>query len=114
MLDMSEEELKKFIDIDDYILGYWKLENRWRTGKWLKQKCYVEELIVSVEEYNKLLEKAEDEEERKAIIKKHKFYEKENYYTTMNITVAGLPKKLGKYITFDNFKVGFTIPVSDK
>ena len=26
----------------------------------------------------------------------------------LNVVVAGLPKNLGKYITFDNFKVGFT------
>lgn len=26
----------------------------------------------------------------------------------LNVTVAGLPKKLGKYITFDNFNKGFT------
>ena len=26
----------------------------------------------------------------------------------LNVTVAGLPKRLGKIITFDNFHVGFT------
>ena len=26
----------------------------------------------------------------------------------MNVTVAGLPKKLGNLITFENFNVGFT------
>lgn len=26
----------------------------------------------------------------------------------LNVVVAGLPKNLGKYITFDNFKIGFT------
>ena len=26
----------------------------------------------------------------------------------MNVTVAGLPKKLGNLITFDNFNIGFT------
>ena len=35
----------------------------------------------------------------------------------LNVTVAGLPKKLGKYITFDNFNKGFTtenIDATDK
>ena len=79
MLKLSEEELKKFIDIDDYILGYWKLESEFKRGKFIRQKCYIEE----------------------------------DYNNNINVTVAGLPKRLGKYITFDNFKVGFTIPVSD-
>ena len=27
---------------------------------------------------------------------------------SLNVTVAGMPKRLGKYINFDNFKIGFT------
>ena len=27
---------------------------------------------------------------------------------TLNVTIAGLPKRLGKYINFDNFEIGFT------
>ena len=63
----------------NYILGYWKLESKFKRGKFIRQKCYIEE----------------------------------DYEGNINVTVAGLPKRLGKYITFDNFKVGFTIPVSD-
>ena len=79
MLKLPEEELKQFIDIDDYKLGYWKLESSFKRGKFIRQKCYIEE----------------------------------DYENNINVTVAGLPKRLGKYITFENFKVGFTIPVSD-
>ena len=79
MLKLPEEELKEFIEIDDYILGYWKLESSFKRGKFIRQKCYIEE----------------------------------DYNNNLNVTVAGLPKRLGKYITFNNFKVGFTIPVSD-
>ena len=79
MLKLPEEELKEFIEIDDYILGYWKLESTFKRGKFIRQKCYIEE----------------------------------DYDNNINVTVAGLPKRLGKYITFENFKVGFTIPVSD-
>lgn len=42
MLELSEEELKKFIDIDDYKLGAWKLESRFIKGKFIRQKCYIE------------------------------------------------------------------------
>lgn len=37
------EELKDIIDIDDYRLGAWKLESRFKKGKYLRQKCYIEE-----------------------------------------------------------------------
>ena len=42
MLELPEEELKKFIDIDDYKLGAWKLESRFIKGKFIRQKCYIE------------------------------------------------------------------------
>ena len=66
--------------IDDYKLGYWKLESTFKRGKYIRQKCYIEE----------------DEEDK------------------INTTIAGLPKKLGKYITFDNFKEGFEILADDE
>ena len=80
MLELPEEELKKFIDIDDYILGYWKLESKFKRGKFIRQKCYIEE----------------------------------GYDDKLNVTVAGLPKRLGKYVTFENFKVGFSLLASDE
>lgn len=70
----NEKELKSFLEIDDYILGYWKYESTYLRGKYLRQKCYIELQPDG----------------------------------SMNVTVAGLPKFLGKYITFDNFEVGFT------
>ena len=30
------------VDIDDFILGYWKLESTFKRGKFLRQKCYIE------------------------------------------------------------------------
>jgi hypothetical protein len=71
---MPDDELKQFVDIDDYRLGAWKIESRFTRGKYLRQKCYIEE-----------------------------FEEK------LNVTIAGLPKKLGKYINFDNFEKGMSI-----
>lgn len=70
----DDTELKNIIEIDDYKLGAWKLESKFKRGKYIRQKCYIE----------------------------LGFDEK------MNVTVAGLPKKLGNLITFDNFKIGFT------
>lgn len=79
MLKLPEEELKTFLDIDDFTLGAWKLESTFKRGKFIRQKCYIEE----------------------------------DYNNEIHVTVAGLPKKLGKYITFDNFKVGFTIKADE-
>lgn len=37
------EELSKDLEIDDYKLGAWKLESKFVRGKYLRQKCYIEE-----------------------------------------------------------------------
>lgn len=42
LLDIDEDELKQFVDIDDYKLGAWKLESKFIRGKYLRQKCYIE------------------------------------------------------------------------
>lgn len=68
------EELKQTMDIDDYKLGAWKLESTFKRGKYLRQKCYIEQ---------------SDNDE-------------------INVTVAGLPKRMSKYINFQNFKIGFS------
>lgn len=75
MLDLPENELKQFVEIDDYNLGWWKLESKFKRGKFIRQKCYIEE----------------------------------DYDNNINATIAGLPKKLGKYVNFDNFNIGFSV-----
>lgn len=72
--DKDISELSKILDIDDYKLGYWKLESTFKRGKYLRQKCYIEE-------------------------------DNEKIHTT----IAGLPKKLGHLITFDNFQEGLEV-----
>ena len=96
-----ENELIQFVDIDDYRLGAWKIESTFTRGKFIRQKCYIEENEIDEKEYNKL----------KA--KKKNVYTKEEKYYTLNTTIAGMPKNLGKYINFDNFNVGLTLNASD-
>lgn len=47
MLVNNEEEdvkdLAKLVDIDDYRLGAWKLESRFKRGKFIRAKTYIEE-----------------------------------------------------------------------
>lgn len=38
------EECKKFCQIDDYKLGYWAHEGTAQRGKFVRQKCYIEEI----------------------------------------------------------------------
>lgn len=71
--DKDIEELSKTMKIDDYKLGYWKLESRFTRGKYIRQKCYIEEFD------GKLV-----------------------------ATVAGMPKRLGRLLNFENFKVGYS------
>ena len=74
LLNIDEKELSSFVDIDDYKLGAWKLESKFKRGKYLRQKCYIEL----------------------------------GYDDKLNVTIAGLPKRLAPLINFDNFNIGFT------
>lgn len=64
------------IDIDDYRLGAWKLENRFKRGRYLHAKCYLEEL------YN------------------------DDGTTYLKPTIAGLQKRQHWQVNFDNFHYG--------
>lgn len=69
--------------IDPVELGAWKVESRFYRGRYIRQKCYIEDWnkpqTWNTEEYNKDL---------------------------LNITCAGMPKQCYQYVTWDNFKVG--------
>lgn len=41
---LSIEELKKFCEIDDYELGKWKHEASFKKARFVRQKCYIEEI----------------------------------------------------------------------
>ena len=101
-LYLPKEELEQFVDIDDFRLGAWKLETKkFNRGKFIRQKCYLEEIEISEKEYLKL----------KA--KKKNVYIMDGKYYMLNTTIAGMPKHLGRYLTFDNFNVGLTLSAND-
>ena len=103
MKELPEEELKQFVDVDDYKLGYWKLENKWKKAKFIKQKCYIEDIILTEKEYNDGIKDGND----------GSYSKDKNGYYRLSVTIAGLPKKLGKYINFKNFKIGLSLLASD-
>ena len=70
---LPAEELKDIIDIDPFRLGAWDNEASFSKGRYLRQKCYIEDI------------------NGKGVV----------------VTVAGLPKKLGNVINFDNFDYNF-------
>ena len=78
--ELSEEELSSILEIDDYKLGAWKIETKFKEALFIRQKCYIEK----------------------------------DYENNLHTTIAGLPKKLGKYLTLENFKKGFTIRADDE
>ena len=103
MKELPEEELKQFVNIDDYKLGYWKLENKWKKAKFIRQKCYLEDLVLTEEEYNKGIEKGND----------GSYSKDKNGFYRLSVTVAGLPAKLHKYVNFKNFKIGLSLLAND-
>ena len=68
------------LDIDDYKLGAWKLESKFNKGKYLRQKCYIENSTEDIKN--------------------------DNPEYKLKVTVAGMPSTCHKYVTFENFKFG--------
>jgi hypothetical protein len=76
--------------VDDYKLGYWKLESYFKQAKYVRQKTYMEELYMK--EVNGKLKTCSPDE---------------STTTHIDVKCAGMPENLKKYCTFDNFQVGF-------
>lgn len=68
------DELGELFEIDEYKLGAWDHENNFTRAKFIRQKCYIEEIVGA---------------------------------DKLNVTVAGLPKRLSHKLNFKNFKQGF-------
>lgn len=82
-LHITGWEIPKDIEIDSYRLGAFKIENRFIRARFLRQKCYLEDIIC----YDENMERPG-----------HK----------LSVTCAGLPHKLHNLVTWNNFKVGAT------
>lgn len=73
---LSKEEIREIpgFDLDPYRLGAWDVESEFTRAKFLRQKCYMEEING---EYS--------------------------------VHIAGLPRKLAKFMDFDKFRIGFNV-----
>lgn len=76
---LPTKDLEKFCDIDDNKLGFWKIESRFKKAKFIRQKCYLEEILD----------------------------EKTGDYN-LKITCAGMPPSCYKNVTWETFKTGFS------
>lgn len=93
--DMS---LPQGLDIDDFKLGAWKHESNCKSGRFIRQKCYIEKEIITEKDY--INGKNSD---YGFLYSKYK-----NEFYFLKITVAGMPKSCYKYVSFNNFKLGAT------
>lgn len=103
--NLTDEELMKIVNVDDYKLGAFKIEEKARRGKYIRQKCYIQDVIISEDEYIKGINSEY----------KDSYFKDEKGFYALRCTIAGLPKDLGrKYINFDNFKEGFSLLADEK
>lgn len=89
-------ELPEGLEIDSTKLGAWDHEMTFQKGRYLRQKCYIENEIISEDEYIEGLEK-----ENAFLYNK----DKKGFYK-LKITVAGMPSSCYPYVNFNSFKVG--------
>lgn len=76
---LPTKDLEKFCEIDDNKLGFWKIESKFTRAKFIRQKCYLEDIIDEASGESKL-----------------------------KITCAGMPPSCYEYVTWDTFKTGFS------
>lgn len=94
--------LPESLEVHPTKLGAWDHEATATKGKFLRQKCYMEEHIISEKEYNAAME---DEDTVKEV-----YTQQGNKYYHTKITVAGMPSTCYPHVNFKNFKVGASYP----
>lgn len=91
------------LDIHSTKLGAWDHEMTFKRGKYLRQKCYIEEEIISEKKYlsGTTLDEYGNKPENHFLYRK----DKEGYYK-LKITVSGMPSGCYDQVNFKNFKIG--------
>ena len=84
------------LDIDPVKLGAFDHEMSFSTGRYLRQKCYIENEIISEDDYDKGVQGEND----------FLYSKDEDGFYKLKITVAGMPSGCYQYVTFRNFKIG--------
>ena len=86
------------LDIDSTKLGAWDWEGTFEKAKFLRQKCYLENHIITEEDYMKGLQKDDS----------FLYNKDKNGFYKLKITVAGMPSACYSMVNFKNFEIGAT------
>jgi hypothetical protein len=100
-IHLTGREIPKTIAhlVDPKKLGYWKYEYTFKRAKYIRQKTYLNEIYV------KEVVEVEDGEE---VVKLKPCVPEESTTTKITVKCAGMPEEVKKYVTWENFRVGFT------
>lgn len=93
-LHLEGTDIPENLLISDTELGKWKIESTFKRGKYLRQKCYIEDAVTPVDEIEKF--KKENSECLHLVSKD----------SIINIVCAGMPKGCYKNVTWENFDYG--------
>lgn len=93
-LHLEGTDIPENLLISDTELGNWKIESTFKRGKYLRQKCYIEDAVTPVDEIEKF--KKENPECLHLVSKD----------SIINIVCAGMPKGCYKNVTWENFDYG--------
>lgn len=93
-LHLEGTDIPENLLISDTELGKWKIESTFKRGKYLRQKCYIEDAVTPVDEIEKF--KKENPECLHLVSKD----------SIINIVCAGMPKACYKNVTWENFDYG--------
>lgn len=91
-------ELPEGLEISATELGAWKVESQFYRARYLRTKCYVDDEIITEEEYIKGKESKFSSQ----------YSEKNGDYHYLKITAAGMPDTCYEQVTFSNFQFGKT------
>lgn len=93
-LHLEGTDIPENLLISDTELGKWKIESTFKRGKYLRQKCYIEDVVTPVDEIEKF--KKENPECLHLVSKD----------SIINIVCAGMPKGCYKNVSWENFDYG--------
>lgn len=93
-LHLEGTDIPENLLISDTELGKWKIESTFKRGKYLRQKCYIEDVVTPVDEIEKF---KKEKPECLHLVSKD---------SIINIVCAGMPKGCYKNVTWENFDYG--------
>lgn len=93
-LHLEGTDIPENLLISDTELGKWKIESTFKRGKYLRQKCYIEDAVTPGDEIEKF--KKENPECLHLVSKD----------SIINIVCAGMPKGCYKNVSWENFDYG--------